>query len=213
MTHVPWPALPIVQAPMAGGPSTPALAAAVSDAGGLGFLAAGYRTVEAVRAEIAATRELTTRPFGVNVFMPSLDEIDPAAVAAYRDRLVPEAERLGVSLGVPAARDDAYEAKVADLLSDPPAFVSFTFGRPSPGVVRAFQDRGAVVIVTVTTVDEARSVSAADALCVQGAEAGGHRGSFANTSDDPVPLRALLRDVRAATPLPLIAAGGLGTSA
>lgn len=198
---------------MAGGPSTPALAAAVSDAGGLGFLAAGYRTVEAMRADIAATRELTARPFGMNVFMPSRDEIDPAAVAAYRDRLVPEAERLGVSPGAPSARDDAYDGKIADLLSDPPAFVSFTFGRPSPDVVRAFQDRGTVVIVTVTTVDEARRCADADALCVQGAEAGGHRGSFANTSGDPVPLRTLLRDARAATSQPLIAAGGLGTAA
>ncbi len=80
---------PIVQAPMAGGPSTPELAAAVSNAGGLGFLAAGYRTPEAMRADIAAPRRLTSRPFGVNVFMPSLDEPDPAAVAAYRDHLTP----------------------------------------------------------------------------------------------------------------------------
>ncbi|MFI0482733.1 nitronate monooxygenase [Actinomadura sp. 9N215] len=213
MTHVPWPALPIVQAPMAGGPSTPALAAAVSDAGGLGFLAAGYKTVAAMRADISATRELTARPFGMNVFMPSLDDVDPAVVDAYRERLAAEAERLGVSPGVPAARDDAYEDKVADLLSDPPAFVSFTFGCPSVDVVRAFQERGVVVVVTVTTVEEARQASGADALCVQGAEAGGHRGSFGNTSDEPVPLRVLLRDVRVATTLPIFAAGGLGTAA
>ncbi|TDB87130.1 nitronate monooxygenase [Actinomadura sp. KC216] len=213
MTLPPWPEVPIVQAPMAGGPSTPALAAAVSDAGGLGFLAAGYKPVEAMRADIAATRELTSRPFGMNVFMPSLDEIDPAAVAAYRDRLLPDAERLGVSPGTPGAREDAYEAKVAALLSDPPAFVSFTFGCPPADLIEAFQDNGTVVIVTVTSVEEARQASAADALCVQGAEAGGHRGSFANTSDDPVPLRTLLRDVLAVTGQPLIAAGGLGTAA
>ncbi|MFI0366312.1 nitronate monooxygenase [Actinomadura sp. 1N219] len=213
MTLSSWPEVPVVQAPMAGGPSTPALAAAVSDAGGLGFLAAGYKSVEAMRADIAATRELTSRPFGMNVFMPSLDEIDPAAVTAYRDRLVPEGQRLGVSPGTPSARDDAYEAKVADLLADPPGFVSFTFGCPSADVIGAFQARGAVVIVTVTTVEEAREASAADALCVQGAEAGGHRGSFGNTSDDPVPLRTLLRDVRAVTAQPLIAAGGLASAA
>ncbi|TMQ99167.1 nitronate monooxygenase [Actinomadura soli] len=212
MTLPPWPGVPIVQAPMAGGASTPALAAAVSDAGGLGFLAAGYKNIEAMRADIAATRELTSRPFGMNVFMPSLDEIDPAAVAVYRDRLLPEAERLGVSPGMPSARDDAYEAKVAALLSDPPGFVSFTFGCPSADVIGDFQRRGTVVIVTVTTVEEARQASDADVLCVQGAEAGGHRGSFANTSDEPVPLRTLLQDVRAVTGQPLIAAGGLGTA-
>ncbi|WP_067800943.1 nitronate monooxygenase [Actinomadura formosensis] len=206
-----WTDVPIVQAPMAGGPSTPELAAAVSNAGGLGFLAAGYKTPEAMRADIAATRKLTSRPFGVNVFMPSLDEIDPADVAAYRDRLAPEAERLGVSPGVPGPRDDAYEAKVADLLSDPPVFVSFTFGCPPPKVIRAFQARGVLVIVTVTSVDEARRASAADALCLQGAEAGGHRGSFTNVSDEPLPLRVLLHSVRRMTSQPLIAAGGLAT--
>ncbi|MEV3923281.1 nitronate monooxygenase [Actinomadura coerulea] len=205
--------LPIVQAPMAGGPSTPELAAAVSNAGGLGFLAAGYRTTEAMRADIAATRELTSRPFGMNVFMPSLDAIDPAAVAAYRDLLAPEAARLGVEPGTPDARDDAYDAKIADLVSDPPAVVSFTFGCPAPDVIRALKDRGATVVVTVTSVDEARQASGADALCLQGFEAGGHRGSFTNTLDDPLALRALLPAVREITRQPLIAAGGLATAA
>ncbi|MFC4052568.1 nitronate monooxygenase [Actinomadura syzygii] len=216
MTHAPWPERPIVQAPMAGGPSTPRLAAAVSDAGGLGFLAAGYKTPDAMLADIAATRARTSRPFGMNLFMPSLDEPDPAAVAAYRDRLAPEAERLGVALGTPSsgARDDAYEAKVAALLDDPPAFVSFTFGCPSPQVIRAFRNRGAVVIVTVTSVDEALRSSGADALCLQGAEAGGHRGTFTNSSSDtPLPLRDLLAAVRAMTAQPLLAAGGLATAA
>ncbi|MEU4824267.1 nitronate monooxygenase [Actinomadura citrea] len=205
--------LPIVQAPMAGGPSTPELAAAVSNAGGLGFLAAGYRTTEAMRADIAATRELTSRPFGVNVFMPSLDEIDPAAVAAYRELLAPEAARLGVEPGTPGARDDAYDAKIADLVSDPPAVVSFTFGCPTPDVIRALRDRGATVVVTVTSVDEARQAAGADALCLQGLEAGGHRGSFTNSLDDPLPLRALLPAVQKITRQPLIGAGGLATAA
>ncbi|SNR36837.1 nitroalkane oxidase [Actinomadura mexicana] len=205
--------LPIVQAPMAGGPSTPELAAAVSNAGGLGFLAAGYKTTEAMRADIAATRELTSRPFGMNVFMPSLDEIDPAAVAAYRALLAPEAARLGVEPGTPGPRDDAYDAKIADLVSDPPAIVSFTFGCPAPDVIRALKDRGATVVVTVTSVNEARQASGADALCLQGLEAGGHRGSFTNTLDDPLPLRALLPAVQKITRQPLIAAGGLATAA
>ncbi len=197
---------------MAGGASTPALAAAVSEAGGLGFLAAGYKTAAAMRAEITATRALTSRPFGVNVFMPSLDDIDAADVTAYRDRLAPEADRLGASLGLPTARDDDYDAKIADLLDDPPALVSFTFGCPAPEVIRAFQARGTTVVVTVTTADEARASAAADALCVQGTEAGAHRGSFTNTFDGALPLRDLLPQVRAVTSQPLIATGGLGTA-
>ncbi|WP_131738895.1 nitronate monooxygenase [Actinomadura roseirufa] len=197
---------------MAGGASTPELAAAVSDAGGLGFLAAGYRTAAAMREDIARTRRLTSRPFGVNVFMPSLDEVVDGAVAAYRDRMEPEAERLGVRPGGPSARDDDYDAKIVDLVADPPAVVSFTFGCPDDDVIRALRDRGATVVVTVTTAAEARASAAADALCVQGAEAGGHRGSFTNTLDGLLPLRALLREVRAVTRRPLIAAGGLGTA-
>ncbi|MFD0898962.1 nitronate monooxygenase [Actinomadura sediminis] len=214
-----WPELPIVQAPMAGGPSTPELAAAVSTAGGLGFLAAGYKTVAAMRADIARTRELTDRPFGTNLFTPSHDDVDPAAVERYRTRLVPEAERLGTAPGdpSPSARDDDYDAKIADLLGDPPAFVSFTFGTPHADVVRALQERGVTVVVTVTNVDEALRAShesGADALCLQGFEAGGHRASFTNTLDDGLPVRGLLAAVRAAVPdRPLIAAGGLATRA
>lgn len=204
---------PVVQAPMAGGTSTPELVAAVARAGALGFLGAGYKTAAATRAEIERTRELTDEPFGVNLFMPSRDEIDDAAVAAYRDRLLPEAERLGVEPGTPRARDDDWDAKVADLLADPPAYVSFTFGFPSDDVVRAFQRRGAVVIATVTSVDEARQAASADALCVQGAEAGAHRGSFANTLGDVPPVRDLVRAVRHVTRQPVIAAGGLATGA
>jgi nitronate monooxygenase len=204
---------PIVQAPMAGGGSTPALAAAVSEAGGLGFLAAGYKTAAAVRDEIIATRELTSRPFGVNVFLPSSDAADPSEVRAYFDRIAPEAERLGVRPGVPGEdRTDGWDAKIEDLLAGPPPVVSFTFGFPDVATVAAFQDRGTFVIVTVTTQDEALAAvdSGADALCVQGVEAGAHQGSFTNAVDG-TRLRSLLPAIRTITTLPLIAAGGLGT--
>lgn len=205
---------PIVQAPMAGGGSTPELAAAVSGAGGLGFLAAGYKTAGAMAEEIARTRALTSRPFGTNVFMPAAGPDDGAAVAAYRERLVPEGRRLGVEPGRPKAdRADDFEAKIECLVADPPAVVSFTFGRPDAEIVRALRDRGASVVVTVTSPGEAVAAagSGADALCVQGAEAGAHQGSFTDAGLEPVPLRSLLPAVRSVTGLPLIAAGGLGT--
>src|SRR4051795_10026039 len=195
-------AVPIVQAPMAGGPSTPALAAAVTDAGGLGFVAAGYRTAGARAADIAAARAPTAGPIAVNVFAPSGAPADPAVVAAYAARLEPEARRGGVALGTPRFDADAYAEKVALLAADPVAAVSFTFGCPDAGVVGALRDAGTAVWVTVTDPQEARIAAAAgaDALVVQGAEAGGHRGAFADRDDRADRgLLALLQLVRAAT--------------
>src|SRR6516164_7580928 len=99
---------PIVQAPMAGGPSTPELAVAVCEAGGLGFLAAGYRSVDDVRTEIAMVRAATQRPFGVNLFVPAPSPADPAVVAEYLRELAPEAQRQGAPLGEPRFDDDRW---------------------------------------------------------------------------------------------------------
>ena len=172
--------LPIVQAPLAGGPSTPALAAAVCEAGGLGFLAAGYKPVDAVRADLEALRALTARPFGLNLFVPPAAAADPAAVSAYAAALRAESERRGVALGEPRRDDDVWEDKLALALEARVPVVSFTFGCPSPEVIGRFSDIGSEVWVTVTTAAEARLArdAGAHALVVQGVEAGGHRGSF-----------------------------------
>ncbi|MBB4892506.1 nitronate monooxygenase [Streptomyces olivoverticillatus] len=209
--------LPIVQAPMAGGPSTPALAAAVSEAGGLGFLAAGYKTPEAMRAEIAELRTLTSRPFGVNLFMPQPPPADPAAVAAYADRLAAEATRYGAPFGDPdQGADDAYDAKLALLLDDPVPVVSFTFGCPSRTAVDALAAVGTLTVVTVTSAAEALAAqeAGADAVCVQGIEAGGHQGTHHDDPQADAPgagagLLPLLAEVREAVRLPVVAAGGL----
>ncbi|AUZ35965.1 2-nitropropane dioxygenase [Arthrobacter sp. PGP41] len=206
---------PVVQAPMAGGPSTPELAAAVSTAGGLGFLAAGYKTASAVKAEIEATRRLTDSPFGVNVFVPQPSMISPQALDQYARSLAPEAERLGAALGDPRHDDDEWDAKLDVLLKEAPAVASFTFDLPDPAVVAALRQRGVYVISTVTSRPEAlRAVDAGvDALCVQGPEAGGHRGTF-----DPArrpeneSLHGLLEEL-ADLRVPLIAAGGITTAA
>jgi nitronate monooxygenase len=207
-------AVPIVQAPMAGGPSTPELAAAVCEAGGLGFVAAGYRAPAALREDLARKRALTGRPFGVNLFAPSGRPADPEVVRRYADRLRAQAERAGVELGEPRFDDDAFDAKLALLAGDPVAVVSFTFGCPPAETIARVRSTGAAVWVTVTDPDEAEVAAAAggDALVVQGVEAGGHRGAFADR-DDRVDygLLALLALVRARVDLPLVATGGIAT--
>ena len=164
---------PIVAAPMAGGASTPELAAAVGEAGGLGFLAAGYKTPEAVREEIAAIRSLTARPFGVNVFAPPGDS-DPGEVERYAARPAEEASRIGITLGRAKHDDDAWEAKLELVVRERVPVVSFAFGCPPREVLAELRDGGAETWVTVTTPAEARTAArtGADALVVQGVEAG-----------------------------------------
>jgi nitronate monooxygenase len=207
---------PIVLAPLGGGPSTPALAAAVSDAGGLGFLAAGYRTGAATRAAIRELRALTAAPFGVNVFVPTAVEVDEAALAAYLERLQAEARRYGAEVGEPRLDDDDWEAKLAVVREERVPVVSFTFGCPATGVIRSLQEGGAEVWVTVTDASEARRAreAGADALVAQGMEAGGHRGGWDDRDDaEDLSVLALLRLVRAEVDLPLIATGGIADGA
>jgi nitronate monooxygenase len=209
--------VPIVLAPLAGGPSTPQLAAAVAEAGGLGFLAAGYLTAAMLAEQIRQARG--AGPLGVNVFVPGDSAAQPDVVAAYAALLAAEARQAGVELGQPRFDDDDWDAKLALLTADPVPVVSFTFGCPDPAVIRALQTAGSEVWVTVTTPAEAvlAAGAGADALVVQGSEAGGHRGSFI---DDPAEdasggfgLLSLLQLVRSRTSLPLVAAGGIGTGA
>jgi nitronate monooxygenase len=207
--------LPIVQAPMAGGASCPQLAAAVSEAGGLGFLAAGYKTPEAMYREVKQIRTLTSRPFGVNLFMPQPNTADPAAVEVYREQLAGEASWYDTELGdTDAGTDDAFDAKVAVLTDDPVPVVSFTFGCPSRAVIDRLARVGTYTVVTVTSVAEAQAAqwAGADAVCVQGVEAGGHQGTH---RDDPqldgagAGLLSLIPAIREAVQLPIIAAGGI----
>ncbi|SCK39607.1 nitronate monooxygenase [Streptomyces sp. WMMB 322] len=208
---------PIVQAPMAGGPSTPELAANVSEAGGLGFLAAGYKTPEAMYEEIKQLRGQTQRLFGVNLFMPQPDNADSGALERYRAQLADEAAWFETELGeTDHATDDAYEAKLAILFDDPVPVVSFTFGCPTQPVLERFTKRGTYTVVTVTSVNEAQTAEflGADAVCVQGVEAGGHQSTH---RDDPqadgtgsgLGLLSLLVQVKEAVRLPVVAAGGL----
>jgi nitronate monooxygenase len=199
---------PVVVAPMAGGPTTTELVLAAAGAGALGFLAGAYKTPEAMTADIAAVRAATAEPFGVNLFVPGTRYPDAGSLAGYLGSLGADGP-----VGDAAWDDDRFGDKVAALAADPPPITSFTFGCPEAEVIRALQAAGSVVVVTVTSPDEAAIADAAgaDALCVQGVEAGAHRGTFVN---DDAPgqdrgLLALIGEVAAVTGLPQIAAGGI----
>ncbi|MGC9542768.1 nitronate monooxygenase [Streptomyces sp. UG1] len=206
---------PIVQAPMAGGVSVPQLAAAVSDSGGLGFLAAGYKTADGMYQEIKQLRGLTQRPFGVNLFMPQPEHADAAAVDVYSHQLAGEAAWYEVELGDPdSGRDDGYDAKLAVLLDNPVPVVSFHFGVPSGDVLESLRRAGTVTLVTATTPDEALAVqrAGADAVIVQGVEAGGHQGTHRDNPENEgagIGLLSLVAQVRETVSLPLVAAGGI----
>ncbi|MBO1768200.1 nitronate monooxygenase [Allobranchiibius sp. GilTou38] len=217
---IPFPALqrPVVAAPMAGGPSTPELVAAVCAAGGTGFLAAGYRSPEDVTRQIERTRELTDRPFGVNVFVPAPPDEQPGssaqqAVLRYGDRLAPLARQLQVELPrVDWADDDAYEDKITALVQARVPLASFTFGVPDGEVVERLHGVGSCVVVTVTDPDEATRAArgGADALVVQGYAAGGHRGTHAvQTIPFDREWAEILRETRTVTSLPVLVAGGV----
>lgn len=212
----------IVAAPMAGGPSTPALCASVTNAGGLGVLAGGYRDTAELSEHIAETRRLSRGPLGVNLFVPAESPASPDRLADYADRLAPFAAALGVGVGQPRLGDDDSWSDKLELLADTrPEFVSFTFGCPDSRVLDRFAQLGIHTSVTVTTRAEAAQAASAGAasLTLQGPEAGGHRGTF---DQEALPEQAPLLDtlsgiVAGLSALGLsrqiIAAGGLSSPA
>lgn len=204
--------LPVVAAPMAGGPSTVALASAVTDAGGFAFLPAGYLPADGFAAVLTEARA-AGRPFGVNLFVPQPGALPVEAYDGYRAELADEAAALGVDLPAePRHDDDAWPAKLDLLVADPVPFVSLTFGLPPHADIARLRAAGSRVLATVTTADEARAAEEAgvDGLVVQGAAAGGHSGTF-----DPrrpiglEPTADVVRAVRAVTALPVVAGGGV----
>lgn len=196
--------VPIVAAPMGGGASTPDLVRSVGAAGGLGFLAAGYKTAGAVAAQMDDLDG--AGPFGVNVFCPD-PRGDAVAVDAYARRL----RAAGLEpLGEPCWTDDGFEEKLALLQARPPAVASFAFGCPDAAQVAALQAAGSEVWVTVTTPEEAREAVArgADALVAQGVEAGAHRAVWTNGADRELTLLVLLQLLEGIE-VPVVATGGL----
>ncbi len=209
-------AVPIVGAPMSGGPGSPALAAGVSNAGGLGFVAAGYLSAEQFAQDVAAARAATTGPLGVNLLVPQPSVADWVALDFYADELEAVAEHYQVAVGRPEyGHDDDWARKLEVVADLRPELVSFTYGVPSPDVIRRLGALGLLVMVTVTSVYEAGVAVAAgaDSLVVQGPNAGGNRATFAPDMDPgSESLHQLIDRIhRAHRDIPIIAAGGLGT--
>ena len=210
-------AVPIVGAPMAGGPGSPKLAAAVSNAGGLGFVPAGYLTAEQFADDIATARAATTGPLGVNLLVPQPSVADFAQLEYYAEELEGIADHYRVEVGHPEfGDDDDWERKLEVVADVRPELVSFTFGVPPPDIIRRLGALGLLVMVTVTSAYEAGVALAAgaDSLIVQGPNAGGHRGTFAPDMEPGTEsLHRLIDQIgRAHRDVALVAAGGLSTA-
>jgi nitronate monooxygenase len=208
-------AVPIIVAPMAGGPSTPELAAAGTHAGGLGFVPAGYLTPEVFAERLTTARGLSSGPIGANLFVPQPSAGTPESIELYAKALEPEAERYGAKLGEPRFDDDHWAAKLEVLLDVRPDVASFTFGVPSAEECTRLREAGITVVGTVTTLPEAQTAltRGVDAMAVQGPSAGGHRGTFDPAAKPATqPLDELLAEVLSVVDVPVMAAGGLMTA-
>ncbi|MFG6403718.1 nitronate monooxygenase [Microbacterium sp. P04] len=207
--------VPVFAAPMAGGPSTPELVIASAVAGHFAQLAGGYRTTREMSEQIDAVRAEAAL-FGINLFVPTVGALDPAEYRRYRDRLRPVAERLGIAALPPQREDDDSWAEKVDLLmQDPVPVVSFTFGIPSAGIVKALRTRGTITMQTVTCVEEALAARDAgiDVIVAQSRDAGGHVGTTDPLSALPThSLSELVREIRSVSTLPIIGTGGISTS-
>ncbi len=210
--------VPIIQAPMAG-VSTPELAVAVANAGGLGSLAVGTMTAAQAESALAKLKTLTNRPINVNVFTHETPKRDAALEAAWLDTLRPYFTEFGAD--PPASLSEIYtsfndDPDMLDLLvRQRPAAVSFHFGLPTPDAMDALKGAGILTFCSATTVEEALQIEAAgiDIVVAQGYEAGGHRGTFSADHDAAIGTFALVPQVRAAVGIPVVAAGGIGTGA
>jgi nitronate monooxygenase len=204
---------PIIQAPMAGGPSTPELVAAVSNAGGLGSLGSAYSTPEQITADNKKVRALTQKPFNVNLFAGGYapeSQVDAAPMLALLAE-IHEALHLPAP-ELPSWPKNRFAQQFQAVLEARPAVFSFTFGIPEPSAIARLKEAGIKILGTATTVEEGKMLEAAGvtAIVAQGAEAGSHRGTFAGSFENAVvPTLELVRSLDAAVSTPIIASGGL----
>jgi nitronate monooxygenase len=204
---------PVIQAPLAGGGDTPALVAAVCNAGALGFIGAAYLSAAQIREAGRAVRERTDHPFGVNLFAPIEAPAPPSDLRPALHRVAPYFNEVGLPVpSLPSGSDDHFEEKLAATLDIGATYFSFTFGVLPGSAIRAIKDKQMFLIGTATTVEEAIALEMAgvDAVTVQGSEAGGHRGTFLSEfSAGSIGTMPLVPQVVDAVKIPVIASGGI----
>jgi nitronate monooxygenase len=204
---------PIIQGPLGGGPSTPELVAAVSNAGGLGSLGAAYLTPEQITATIQKIKSLTEKPFQINLFAGGWNTNTRADPQPMLELLTEIHHTLGLPPPAPPLpKPDPFPEQFEAVLDAQPPIFSFTFGIPNPDALARLKKREILILGTATTLAEARLLADAgvDAMVAQGAESGAHRGTF----DGPfelcmVPTLELVREIAAVVLKPVIATGGL----
>lgn len=204
---------PVIQAPMAGGPTTPQLVAAISNGGGLGSLGAGYSDPPALRKSIESIQKLTKNPFAVNLFVPGKYSTDPEKIKKITEILKPYFREAGLD-EIKEVRPliEHYEQQLQLLMEYRVPVISFTFGAPEKETVRSLKCSGVVTIGTATTVDEAMDLESRgiDIIVAQGFEAGGHRGTYLGSPEDNlVGTISLVPQVADSVDIPVAAAGGI----
>lgn len=203
--------LPIIQAPM-GGVSTPELIAAISQQGGLGSLAAGYMRPQEIIESIQKIQNLGTQFFSVNLFVPQKFTMNAERIEKSKALFTPYYQKFGIDVEtIPIRGPEDFALQVEAVMQMQVPIVSFTFGIPEASVIKDFKAQGALLIGTATSVMEAKVLEdqGMDIIVVQGAEAGGHRGTFINSNEAPINLVNLLNECCKAVKIPLIAAGGI----
>ncbi|WP_181347322.1 nitronate monooxygenase family protein [Thalassobacillus sp. CUG 92003] len=204
---------PIIQAGMAGGVTTPELVTAVSNAGGLGTLGAGYMEPEAIRKTIQDIKNLTRRSFGVNVFVPEFPYATEKEIGRVNQLLAPFRNELGIKDETkPQVDESLFENQIMIIKEQHVPICSFTFGIPDKDIIQDLKDEGIVLIGTATTVEEAilNEQYGMDAVVAQGSEAGGHRGTFSGSySQSMIGTMSLIPQVADQISIPVIAAGGI----
>lgn len=198
---------------MGGGPSTPELVAAVSNAGGLGSLGAAYLTPDQITDAIRRIRSLSSRPFNVNLFAGGWSMEEAFDHGPMLELLAEIHEKLGLPAPLaPTPVPDPFPAQLEAVLDAHPPIFSFTFGIPDRDAMARLNGRGILIVGTATTMEEARQLEQAgvDAVVAQGSEAGAHRGTFLDSFEaSMVPTLDLVRDTVSAVKIPVIASGGL----